>query len=315
MISSNFLQLHSISNSTRTAYYTGLSSFLFWFSNLRPSTSFPTTYEQLDKLLVQYCHAMYFKAPTRGNRQLCLNARCAIVFLLPNSRFSLAASYRAINGWNRLVPSCQIPPFPYPVLLCFVERCLSRRNLALALILLLSFHGLLRISEALNLTTNDVTFPTTSTPGGLRLRATKTGFNQSCIIKDKVTWDLLKDHLSRKSTSSNLFSVSYHSVLESLNSLSVEFGTHPLKPHSLRHGGAVHLYLNDVPVRDIAQRGRWASYKTLSRYLQTGRALLLTQQVDQSTSKRGKELVANTNQLVKVWKNGTSSASLTLPNK
>jgi integrase len=47
-------------------------------------------------------------------------------------------------------------------------------------------------------------------------------------------------------------------------------------PHSLRHGGATYMFMCGMDVATIAERGRWRQLQTVSRYLQTGQALLTT---------------------------------------
>ena len=50
-------------------------------------------------------------------------------------------------------------------------------------------------------------------------------------------------------------------------------------PHSHRHGGATRWHLLGHSIEDILMRGRWASTKSARRYVQAGRAMLLTTRV------------------------------------
>lgn len=47
-------------------------------------------------------------------------------------------------------------------------------------------------------------------------------------------------------------------------------------PHSLRHGGATRLHMAGCKLEDILMRGRWESNKSARRYVQAGRAILLS---------------------------------------
>ena len=51
--------------------------------------------------------------------------------------------------------------------------------------------------------------------------------------------------------------------------------------HSLRHGGATRDYLNGMPIADVMVRGRWAAHKSAVHYIQSGRQLMMLQQVPQ----------------------------------
>ena len=61
-------------------------------------------------------------------------------------------------------------------------------------------------------------------------------------------------------------------------------------PHSLRHGGATRWHLLRHPIEDILLRGRWSSTKSARRYIQAGRAMLLTTSTSRSTAATAKLL-------------------------
>ena len=64
-------------------------------------------------------------------------------------------------------------------------------------------------------------------------------------------------------------------------------------PHSLRHGGATRWHLLGHSIEDILLRGRWASTKSARRYVQAGRAMLLTTHVPDSLCRIARVLTQN----------------------
>jgi hypothetical protein len=55
--------------------------------------------------------------------------------------------------------------------------------------------------------------------------------------------------------------------------------TRSFVPHSLRHGGAVHDYLNNQPLEEILLRGRWKSSDSARTYIKDGLALSIQSQI------------------------------------
>ncbi len=65
-------------------------------------------------------------------------------------------------------------------------------------------------------------------------------------------------------------------------------------PHSLRHGGATHLFLKEGwSVEDIMHHGRWASTKSARRYIQQGRALLYDMSIPTQMASVAANLASN----------------------
>ena len=69
-------------------------------------------------------------------------------------------------------------------------------------------------------------------------------------------------------------------------------------PHSLRHGGATHLYMRGWRMDDIQTRGRWEVQKTCRRYVQAAQALIASIQVPQHLADAGRVLAADSYQAV-----------------
>ena len=58
-------------------------------------------------------------------------------------------------------------------------------------------------------------------------------------------------------------------------------------PHSLRHGGATHHYINGWKVEDVMARGRWAVTKTARRYIQQSRQVMMMVELSEEVANAG----------------------------
>lgn len=147
----------------------------------------------------------------------------------------------------------------------------------------LMFDTYLRIGEALGLRGDDVLLPGPSvagnTSGGIRLRIAKTGRFQSVLFRDGAFTQLMMMFLEelQQPREHPLFGFGYQLYLSQFKAVLTDLGLGDIgfRPHSLRHGDAVHDYLQGHSVTSIVHRGRWASEATASTYLQTGRSQVL----------------------------------------
>ncbi len=272
-ISARLLTLSSIAPSTQKSYAKALSQFLLWSES--SGTPFPSSFDGLDRLLTDYFHHQYLLLPTRGNRQQCLNLHSAISFILPWAQSHLLLSSRALRGWDRLQSPSHRNPLPHEVLLCLVDCCLAQGRLDLATFFAISFYGMLRISELLNTHRRD--FSIVRDMVSLRLPITKTGRDQSVTMKEPIVLSLLTRFLSTSAQShpfAHLSPASVRTNLQRLLTQDLGINFH-FTPHSFRHGGATYYFISDVPLADIAIRGRWASLRTVRRYVQAGRSILI----------------------------------------
>lgn len=189
---------------------------------------------------------------------------------------------------------------PYGLALLVARSLQLRGHGGMAVMVLLSFDLYLRVNEALRLDITDVTLPgmgaaTGTSAGGIHIRIAKTGVNQSVLLRSSLVIELLRRHASNIA-SGPLFSFSYKqytsqlaSVLQELDIAHVDI----LTPHSLRHGGASHDFLRGVPLADIIARGRWASVEGGRRYIQAGRALLLSLRLPQTVESMCRQLTTS----------------------
>ena len=115
----------------------------------------------------------------------------------------------------------------------------------------------------------------------LRLRKTKTGPNQWVTVENKEVMHLLRDcRCFRKVWQVSLSCLHIYLTRRLFKSACSDLRlTRSYVPHSLRHGGATRQHLFGQSMEDILLRGRWASTKSARRYIQSGRAVLLSMDI------------------------------------
>jgi integrase len=172
--------------------------------------------------------------------------------------------------------------------------------LKLGVACLLAFNALLRVGELVGLRREDVAFQ--ADPGlglvsavmSLRLRSTKTGPNQWATVTDPDVASLVRLVVADTSPGDFLFPVSTDVFRKAFKLVCALLGLSSLYvPHSLRHGGATRLALQGLPIEDILLRGRWSSTKSAKRYIQSGRAALLSFDVPADLVELGSLMVNN----------------------
>lgn len=131
----------------------------------------------------------------RGQRQLLVNCVMGCELFNPHVKGHLRKARAVYAGWEKVQPSRSPPPVPAALisLLSLTLRAAEKPDVGLAL--LLTFHGLLRISEICSLEWRDVLLPgdvrlprsvtrNGERGGGLLIRVGKTGVLQFIPLAD-----------------------------------------------------------------------------------------------------------------------------------
>ena len=274
---STFLLWASVSGPTRDRYRKALRDFRDWLiASDHPFDSKDP--RSIDTALTEYAHQLYLCKPSRGNRQIIINVRCALNIIFPGTSQQLAGTDRALRGWNRMRPATSKAPVSYGFTLLLANTLFSQGEVEAGLFCIVAFDTFCRANELLSLVRDDVTLPSHNMPGGLRLRDTKTGRNQSVTLRHPLAVVALQ-YLCDKAAepSSNLFSITYAKLLSILKSTQRKMGVPAsmmITPHCFRHGGASFWFTKSMPMQDIITRGRWASDKSAKTYIQAGAALI-----------------------------------------
>ena len=279
---SSFLTWASVKPSTRKLYMEALSEFRDWVD----TTDHPlitSDHRSFDRALTQFAHDSFRNNPKRGARQRVVNARCAVNILYPHTTHRLPATDRALRGWDNLKPPATKPPISYGFALYLAHTALRLGDLEQACFYLIAFDTFCRPSEVLGLLATDVSLPNGAFPGGLRLRSTKRGRNQSVTIRHPLAAAALQALLDRpRDPSGKLFTISYHRLCNNLKRDQRHAGVAPkdfITPHCFRHGGSSFWNAMAVPIDDIIARGRWASPRSAKVYIQTGSALIFSERL------------------------------------
>jgi integrase len=168
------------------------------------------------------------------------------------------------------------------------------------MITVLCFEGYLRLTEALGLKSEHISLPNEERAGAIRLPKTKTGLNQSVTIRNHSLLGLFLttylEHHSQK-----LFDSTTNTVRQGLKRACRKLGVDPgaFTAHSLRHGGATTDYIHGVPLAEIIVRGRWAVAKTATRYIQSGRSLMISLQLPSNLTQHGEQLAQDPKPLLR----------------
>ena len=197
--------------------------------------------------------------------------------------------YRAAGavsiGWHSEHLVDQAQPFPEVVLYAFVAALCGAQRPQFGVALLVSFCGLLRISECLALTWSDIYFPDQHKSGNyvvLTLRRTKTEAANvaKVILRDAGVVAFLQRFRTFRNPKPNeqFIGASYTALRRWLRRTSKALGFDPdtFRSHSCRRwGGGTALSLRGWSISDIMVMGRWQSDSSCRLYIKGGEVALL----------------------------------------
>lgn len=293
---------------TTTLYRKAVNQFMEYMNDTNTQPQSPL---QLDEILGDYIQHL---CQTNGTFTLASHTVHGLAHFMPQLRGQLSVSKRQLLGWSRLQDSTPRVPFTWEVTVC-VSVVLAKSGLwDSAVATLLAFDCYLRIGEFCKLKVRDVAMPGDPRLGVaysracLRLANTKTGKNQSVVIRDSQVMRLLALHIAGKRPYELVFHltpVAYNKALRQA-CVALGLGGIPYTAHCLRHGGATRDYLSDVPLEDIIFRGRWKSTDSARTYIKAGHSLLLTAQIPLELSLRGARLAGDLVSHLSRLRSGTS---------
>jgi integrase len=295
VVTDNALLLGGYAPSTQKKYRAAIDKFAVWCDHHGIT---PRGHSQLDFHLSRYMLQLWLDGKSK------VDASCTMYgldMLVPGIRSHLPLSRRSLRGYNRLVPSISRPPMPWPVAVALAMWLTFNDHGVIGIGVLLSFDCYLRIGELLQLVTTDIAFGRDPRLGleddtrvHIHLRRTKTGPNKGVEVRNHHIKVLLKALCQRVTNGGRLFNYHvstyrrwFNKALDALH-LSSDY-----TPHCLRHGGATHDYLNGMAMADVQLRGRWASSKSATHYIQQGRQLMMLQHVPAIVDQVGRHELRN----------------------
>lgn len=193
------------------------------------------------------------------------------------------AAFHLIGAMAAQHPVVQAVPFPAMVLYALVLMLTVAQVEKVAVALLISFTGLLHISEALNLAWEDVAFPDQHRAGEriiLLLKTSKRGISdgERVVLGHPRVVDFLERYRARCYRQKQHFCrVTYGTLTRWMRRGVEALGFRPdaFRTHPCRRGGATALALAHLPLAEIQARGRWASERSCKEYVKKGEVLLL----------------------------------------
>ena len=252
------------------------------------------TEDELDDILLDYVWHLH---ESGAGKTAASHVLYGIVLYLPQLKYSLFRTRRAIKGWNKREPGESYPPMTWElaqlVAIHLRHSGKFRDGHRMSVAVLLAFDCLLRIGELLNLRPEDVADSGDGRIGAehrgliLRLRQTKTGPNKEVSVEHPVVVALLRELVRNTRRGSYLFPFNKSTFRARFKRACAQLRPSPdYVVHSLRHGGATrYRHVLKWSVEDVMERGRWASTKSTRRYIQSLRAMILAINVPSDISK------------------------------
>lgn len=206
------------------------------------------------------------------------DALSGLHFYWPEVRGHLRGAWRLFKHWRKVESPCRAPPLTWELARAFVARAVATNDIALATLVALGFHGLLRTGELLGLRFGDIEF--NQSCGVVSLQQSKTGHRtgsqEAIAVRDSLTLQLLSTMVAiRHPCAGDLLwphsGQSFRSGFRALCDYFQVAGLH-FKPYSLRRGGATYLLQQNVALESILVRRRWRSLQVARLYLQDGMA-------------------------------------------
>jgi hypothetical protein len=230
---------------------------------------------RLSEHLEEYLYQLFEMRWSRGEGRQVLLATADMHSWMRNQ---LAGPWRVLRNWERLEPDKHRAPLPVVWLKALAVTAMTWSWPRVALILLLSFFGLLRPSESYGLSRSDFLLPSDHDMGEyllLRIREPKSrwasGHQQYVRIGREAPLDWLVSELSRMRMNCQIWPGSPGTFCSRLRMLSKEcLGREDLVlPSGLRTGGATFVFQkSDEDLGRLLWRGRWRDIRMLGIYIQ-----------------------------------------------
>jgi integrase len=227
------------------------------------------------------------------SKAACLLA--GISLYVPALRGKLPICTRLLRNWSKAEPSVPYPPLTRDATAAIAIRMAADGYADFGVGVLVAFSCFLRVSELVGLKVADFADAKDPRTGSsdmvLRLASTKTGPEQSTLVRDPQVQQLLRRHVRGRPTGGAVFGFSAAAFRRVFKKTCGLLGLDSsFTPHSLRHGAATTAFLNGVSLETIMQMGRWRQSTSTAHYVQTGRALLLKMRVPRKVSALGGEV-------------------------
>lgn len=221
-------------------------------------------------VLSNYVPKRFIEDPQpRGRQEMC-NLVSMIYLMYPSIKLNLGITHRCLSSWQRIKRPTSAASLTFELCLAFSMDMLLQNCSDMAVVLLLSFSGFVRASEALKIKWDDVVFPgdqrvdsygpnIAGANNGDAKTTRHTGPIQFVKFKEKETIQLLA--LLRKLRPNDVYvarHISYPAYDACIKRACVKRGVSAKFPtQSARVGKATQEYMRGSPAEQIAINGKW----------------------------------------------------------
>ena len=241
--------------------------------------NFPKSAAEVDLQLCQYIEQVWQEGDPKG---WAMSALSGIIHFIPSLGPCLFGSRRLLKAWGKSELCNRAPPLPARFALALAGAALELKDLRLALLVLVAFHGLLRTGEAVSLRARQFVYPDPAGPCLLTLGQTKSGqrrsvaSSESVVLTDPTLLAYVRVVIPRLQPGERLFSKSEPAFRDDFRTLvsAAQLPAAGWRPYSLRRGGATSHFLEYGSLDRTAVRGRWQSTRTARIYIDEGVATL-----------------------------------------
>lgn len=224
--------------------------------------------EAQDWVLAEYCWLCHEES--LQCRQSAVLVVAAVSKVNPQRKYRTA--HAVLEVWKRELPVKQAPALPMSLVQAIAVLLHAGGMKAEAMLVILCFTGVLRISEGLGLRRREVVVDPSSVI--LLLGVTKTGTEQKVEIMNPAVVAWVRRFLATLPSKDTvkLFDFSYQKFSRRLKAVcaSLGFASMQITSHSLRRSGATELLRRGYAYNDICLYGRWSGDKSVREYLRRG---------------------------------------------
>lgn len=266
---------------THKAYNRGVLLFHQWLQEKNIDAT-DMKEPQFDRLICNYLHELHQRKEKVGLASLTIYGLQSI---MNYPKGSLVWSKKALRGWMRNIPTKSHAPISLPLAWMIAIRLAQIGYYRAGVAIMVAFNGLLRLSEVIGLHREHIILPQRHGHGmgyddekhiHLRLIKTKTGNNQGALIDDPNVILILLDIIKQTPNGQQLFPYRGYHLRNLLQQTAKEIGIdNTYVFHSLRHGGATHMWRTTQDIEKIRIRGRWKQAMTARHYVQDWAARFL----------------------------------------
>ena len=208
-----------------------------------------------------------------GEQSKAVFAACLSALSKINPRCRYKVAWRVLDTWSVLEPVTQAPAAPAEMVYAMATLAVSLGRFSVGMAIMLCFCGLLRASEAIMLTIDNVII--TSAHVVLVLGVTKRGIEEKVVLTHPtvISWcKWFSSVRTSKKSNDRWLSVSYTTFNKWVKLLPNLLGFDSLKltTHSLRRSGASALLATGLPFSDVLLFGRWHTERAAREYIRRG---------------------------------------------